>query len=259
MFEDKEVRKKPSIRTLVRFRSDQLKGYNPDDRERLNIERKYSHLIREDLELGNLVSYIGNREVPLLRLYRYKEAFAFKFVRHFINRFGLTSKDYVFDPFAGMGTTLFTSYLFGIPSIGIDKLPIATFIASTIPRLLFLENGKLRDTYEMLKQRVGRADPAPVAMDVRIMKLAFDQDVLMRLRRWKAVIDELGPSLRDIFLLLFFSILEDTSYASKDGQFLRLKKEKNPMDPDEALLKKVREAEQDLERIRWFFPSWNGS
>ncbi len=39
----------------------------------LRLERKYASRLREELALGALVSYVGNKEVPLLRLYRYKE------------------------------------------------------------------------------------------------------------------------------------------------------------------------------------------
>jgi hypothetical protein len=58
-----------------------------------------------------VVSYVGNKTVPFLRLYRYKEAFAFDFVMDFLRRFEADSDDYVFDPFSGLGTTMFTSMI----------------------------------------------------------------------------------------------------------------------------------------------------
>lgn len=234
----------------------QLKGYKYKDINRIKIEQKYSNRISLNLRLGNLVSFVGNKEVPLLRIYRYKEAFAFDFVRHFIESFGLSEKDYIFDPFAGMGTTLFTSYIYGIPSLGIDKLPIATFVASTILNLLFIKNEEIRNTFELLKQKVDKSDPAPIAMDVRIMNLAFDQNSLLRLRQWKSAIDTLKQPFKDVFLLILFSTLETTSFTSKDGQFLRLKKNKKPLHPDKAILNKVEEVEYDLRRLKWFFPNW---
>jgi site-specific DNA-methyltransferase (cytosine-N4-specific) len=226
--------------------------------ERQRIEKKFRPLMQEELKLGNLVSYVGNKSAPFLRLYRFKEAFAFDFVRNFIKRFNLTPKDYVFDPFAGMGTTLFASMLEGIPSIGVDKLPIATFVAKTIPNFLSIPNGKLISTFKNLKLKLNKinSDAVPIAMDVPLMKSAFNQKNLSRLRQWKGVIDELQQPLRDIFLLLFFSILEETSYTSKDGQFLRLKRSKNPANPDEALYRKVMQAEEDINRVK-LFKSWD--
>lgn len=218
--------------------------------ERERLEHRFQPLMREELDLGNLVSYVGNKSVPLLRLYRYKEAFAFELVREFIRRFRLTARDYLFDPFAGMGTTTFASMLHGIPSIGIDRLPIAVFVARTIPQLLFVEPRKLMSTYEQLHQLVDAAQPAAIAMDVPIMQKAFSDKNLFRLRQWKTVIDALKQPLRDIFLLLFFAVLEQTSFTSKDGQFLRIKKNKRPSEPDDALLDKVLQAMTDINKFK---------
>lgn len=223
--------------------------------ERQLIEKKFYPLMHEELELGRLVSYVGNKYVPFLRLYRFKEAFAFEFVRMFIKKFELDSEDYVLDPFAGMGTTLFASMLKGIPSIGIDKLPIAKFVAETIPRFLFIQKGKLKSTFENLRQKVKsknvNPDDVQVAMDVPLIKLAFTKNQLLELRRWKAAIDDLSdPQLKDLFLLLFFSILEESSYTSKDGQFLRLKKDKKPIKPEKAMFNKVIRAEEDIDCIK---------
>jgi len=221
--------------------------------DRNRIERKYAHLIREELSFNNVVSFVGNKSVPLLRLYRYKEAFAYDFVQEFLKRLDLTPKDYVFDPFCGMGTTLFVSMLKRIPSIGIDRLPVATFIAQTLPLFLFLKNGELKSTFEQLRKEVSNVKPAPVAMDVAIMQKAFSDKNLLSLRRWKTAIDNLPTPLHDIFLLLFFSILESCSYTSKDGQFLRIKTEKIILSPEEALSAKVEQAEHDLIIMKQFY------
>lgn len=217
-----------------------------DSLERQRLEEKFAPLMREELRLANQVSYMGNKDVPILRLYRYKEAFALSFVEDFIERFKLTGKDYIFDPFCGMGTTLLAAMRRGIPSIGVDKLPIATFIARTLPIFFSLKRGEILSTFERLRAQVARAEPADIALGVKIMNLAFPKDTLLTLRRWKTVIDALEPPLRDIFLLLFFSILEPCSYTAKDGQFLRLKPKKKLAEPEEALYRKVLDAERDI-------------
>jgi hypothetical protein len=218
--------------------------------ERLRLEQKFASLIREEPSLGPLVSYVANKQMPILGLYRYKEAFGLQLVEEFISRFRLTAQDYLFDPFCGMGTALFTAALKGIPAIGVDKLPVPVFVAQTLPLFFSLKSGELRATYDQWCKGVEQATPAPVAMDVAIMKVAFTPGVLLNLRKWKAVIDELEPPLREIFLLLFFSILEPCSYASKDGQFLRLKRDKRLADPEVELHKLVNEAEKDVAFIR---------
>jgi site-specific DNA-methyltransferase (cytosine-N4-specific) len=236
-----------------------LNGYKSSDNERIRLENKYSRLLEEDLSLGRYVSYVGNRNVPLLGLFRFKEAFAFEFVRDVLKRLEVTASDFVFDPFAGMGTTMFTSMIHGIPSVGIDKLPLAAFIAETIPKFLTVKKGEIENTYHRLLQKVQRAELACIAMDVPLMALAFNKGTLKRLRQWKSIIDELKSPIKEIFQLLFLSILEDTSYTAKDGQFLRLRKDKQTESPEKALKRKVRQAELDIERINWLLPStWNG-
>jgi hypothetical protein len=116
--------------------------------------------------------------------------------------------------------------LSGIPSIGIDRLPIAYFISETLPSFLLLGENELTGVWESLAPRVQRSQPADVALDVRIMKVAFDEETLLTLRKLKSAIEEFSFPYHDVFLLLFFSILEECSFTAKEGQFLRLKRDK---------------------------------
>lgn len=63
----------------------------------------------------------------------------------------------------------------------------------------------------------------------------------------------------ELFRLLFLSVLEETSYTSKDGQFLRLNKDKEVLKADDALARKIDMAEDDMRRIGWFFSNLNGA
>ncbi len=113
-----------------------------------------------------MVSYVGNKNIPFLRIYRYKEAFAFDFVMDFLRRFEADSDDYVFDPFSGLGTTMCTSMICGIPSAGIDKLPIAYFTSKTLPLLLLLKENELKEIWTSLTPKIQRSEPAEVALDI---------------------------------------------------------------------------------------------
>ena len=226
----------------------------PPDSVREKLEAKFKNKMHEELRLNSSVSYVGNKKIPFLRIYRYKEAFAFNFVKNFLKRFDADSDDYVFDPFSGLGTTMFTSMLSGIPSIGIDKLPVAYFISKTLPLFLFLRKNEVKEIWESIKPRIKKSKPANVAMDVPIMQVAFNEESILLLRKLKSAIDELSEPYRDIFLLLFFSILEECSFTSKDGQFLRLKRDKKVSNPIEAMSKKVFQVEEDIRRIKLLYP-----
>ncbi len=198
--------------------------------------------------LARLVSYVGNKKVPGLRLYRYKEAFSAALVKHFLERWknDLPPDAAVFDPFSGMGTTALTAMGEGLEGWGIDRLPVAITVSRALAALPHLQPGQLLKTFERLQPHVPSLPMAEVADDVRIMGMAFPPEILERLRRWKTAIDSLDEPLHTVFLLLFFAILEPCSYTAKDGQFLRLKHDKPIANPDEALAEKVQEAEEDV-------------
>jgi len=236
-----------------------VKTLYPSDSKREEIEHKYKNLIHEELKLNSVVSYVGNKNVPFLRIYRYKEAFAFDFVMDFLRRFEADSDDYVFDPFSGLGTTMYTSMICGIPSVGIDKLPIAHFSSKTLPLLLLLKENELKEIWTSLIPKIQKSEPADVALDVPIMKVAFDEQTLLTLRKLKSAIDDLSLPYRDIFLLLFFSILEECSFTSKDGQFLRLERDKKTSNPIDAMKIKIAQVEEDVRRMKLFSSDISGN
>jgi len=256
--------KTPNQQKLLDYNQQQLlftdepivmtKSFYSSGSKRHEIEEKFKGIIHEELKLGSLVSYVGNKSIPFLRIYRYKEAFAFNFVKDFLRRFEANSDDYVFDPFSGLGTTLFTSMLSGIPSVGVDKLPIAYFVSKTLPLLLQLKENELKEKWSSLIPMIQRSVPADIPSDVAIMKVAFDEETLLTLRKLKSTIEDLSAPYHDIFLLLFFSILEECSYTSKDGQFLRLERNKKTSDPIKAMNRKVAQVEEDIHRMKFLFP-----
>ena len=97
----------------------------------------------------------------------------------FLSRFEADSNDYVFDPFPGLGTTMCTSMICGIPSAGIDKLPIAYFTSKTLPLLLLLKENELKEIWTSLTPKIQRSEPAEVALDVPLLKIPIFTHTLM--------------------------------------------------------------------------------
>lgn len=226
-----------------------------EQKYRDKLEAKYKNRLQENLKIGTLVSYQGNKNLPILRLFKYKEAFSYQFVRDFFNNYKVSSKDYVFDPFCGMGTTLFTACVNGIPSIGTDKLPTGVFIADTLPKIIGLESKRIQEIYEQAKITLPDALEAEVAEDVRIMKIAFPKENLIELKKWKSVIAQLNSPYKEIINLLYLSVIEPCSYTAKDGQFLRYLPKREVFKPTELLDRKIVDVEQDILNLQTF--GWN--
>ncbi len=131
-------------------------------------------------------------------------------------------------------------------------------MAETLPKFFLLQPGQIRETFRQIKPLLDRIPPAPVASDVNLMRVGFDEEILLRLRRWKAAIETLSEPVRDALMLLFYSALYDCSYGSNDGQFTRIRRDKKPLWPDDAILRRVEAAEEDLLRLPLVFPLSKG-
>lgn len=217
---------------------------------REQLEYKYRPLLQERPDLAEKVSYRANKNLPLLRLYRYKEAFAYTLVQDLIQKHSQERELRVLDLFSGMGTTLLVSSISGVPAWGVDKLPVGVFVANTLLQMLEMKPGVISEAYQRLVSVVANLAEAEVADDVAIMKVAFEAETLKRLRQWKTGILQLPSPQREAMTLLLLSILEPCSYTSKDGQFLRLRRDKQPAFPDAILQERVIAAERDLQAVR---------
>lgn len=64
---------------------------------------------------------------PVHEWYRFVLSFPPHLVREYLERFGVTNKQLVLDPFCGTGTTLVECKKKGIPSVGVEANPMAYF------------------------------------------------------------------------------------------------------------------------------------
>jgi hypothetical protein len=214
--------------------------------ERELLHERYQNRMSEELTLGAYIPYTLNKDVPFLGLYKFEEAFSFLLILKLLKRVGAAKSDFVFDPFCGSGTTLFTSFVTGIPSVGVDALPVAWFVSRTLPQFLFLKEGEISNTWKTLLLTIEKCEPAFIASDVPIMNVAFEDDILLKLRKMKTAIDGL-EEFHDIFLFLFFSLLEECSRTQKKKRYPRVSKRKgkNPLD---IMKKRVDSVEKDIKR-----------
>jgi hypothetical protein len=219
-------------------------------KERDELEAKYAPLIREQLEWGRYVTYVPNKGEPVYGWYRFKEAFSRRLVEEMLTSdWHVSAGDLVFDPFAGCGTTLLACQELGYPAIGVDVMPLSVFVTR-----VKLSAREL--TPERLKRAVHRVLTAPYRApagkwpDVNIVDLAFDLEAREQLLFFRErILETEEPAIRDFLMLALLATLEETSFTSKDGQFLRIVKRK-PKPVRTAFGDRLARMIQDLDRQR---------
>lgn len=188
--------------------------------ERFDLDSKYHNLIRENLNLRRLVTYVPNKGLPVYNWFKYKEGFSKSLVSALLNVLRVEKHDFVLDPFAGCGTTLLACKELGYRAVGIDVLPIAVYVARV----------KLQD-WDNLDALINAVDkllntpkhsPKSHFPNVRIIKYAFPLHVQEEILFFKEEIEKFPRPICDFLMLGLISILEKVSFTSKDGQFLRL-------------------------------------
>jgi DNA modification methylase len=192
------------------------------------LENKYESIITTNFDLNRqLISNQDNKKAPIYNWFPYKEGFASKLVQYLIDEFGRNNINNILDPFAGSGTTLFTSKENNINSVGIELLPIGEFIIKT--RLAFenLENITiLNDAIENivnLDYNNLETNPETNYKHIKITEKAFSRNNENALNKYLYYFSNLNIDLnvKQIINFACFSILEKISYTRKDGQCLR--------------------------------------
>ena len=196
---------------------------------REELEARYLPYFDERLRLRQLVTYVPNKVAPIHRWFPYKEGFSYQLVEMLLREFGTDPAHHrIFDPFAGCGTTPLVARQMGFGAWGIDILPVAVFVAQVKLRGLEAYNlAHLRSEIDRLLNMPFHPSSLSAPQDVRIVQLAYEPETLEHILFFKEEIRRIdNKAIREFLLLGLTSILEDVSYTSKDGQYLRLRRDK---------------------------------
>ena len=171
------------------------------------------------------VSFQANKKLPFYRWFSYKEGFSFDMVSKILSSLNIES-GYVFDPFAGSGTTLFAARDSGFRSFGIEIMPIGMEIYHARGAIEKIDKNVLRKYIEKLKEI--NFEKAPIDKNfnfthLRITRGAFPEDNERCLNAFRTYLNTeiRDPEIKTIFNFIGMCLLEKISYTSKDGQFLR--------------------------------------
>lgn len=223
----------------------------PESR-RCELETKYLGRFVERLDFGKLVTYVTNKNEPVYGWFRYKEGFSRRLVETMLlDKWRLNRDSLIFDPFAGCGTTLLGAQELGFPAIGVDIIPLAVFIT----RAKLRQDYKLEDL-EAAASNMLAAEFAPTGEQfpaVKIVNLGLStetQEKALFYRRWIKSVED-APT-RDFLMLALLSSIEEASFTSKDGQFLRLV-DRPPKPIESVLQEKLDQMISDLHRRQVMF------
>jgi DNA modification methylase len=187
-------------------------------------------------DYAKLVTPLQNLHLPVYRWFSFKHSFSRNLVIDLIKRLNLTSDDTVLDPFIGSGTTLLACKEMGINAIGLDLMPLSVFIS----------NVKIGNYDKRIVEKHLQKIDFPEKFVIKSEKYSkdiskyFPKDNLRKAAYLKEYIDCIDDkATRDLLNLAFLSIMEEISYARKDGAFVRIVKDKVTKDPLKAFNDKV--------------------
>jgi len=89
---------------------------------------KTTPMLYEGKELG---TFKDNLKTPIHRWFKYPAGYSYKFVQATFDLFGVSSGQWVYDPFSGSGTTLITAKQTGVNGYGVEAHSFVHAVADT--------------------------------------------------------------------------------------------------------------------------------
>lgn len=208
------------------------KNIDPNLLEINKLDTELEIYFRKKIVIDNnlnrkIVSFQGNKDKAQYRWFKYKEAFSSDLVEYLLHLQDNLSIKKVFDPFAGIGTTLFACSKLGIDSDGIELLPIGKEVIE-VRQLLndFNENDFSRLAFWKDKLPWKQAKKKELNQ-LTITKGAYPLENKESIEKYLYQLDFENSTLKKVLLFALMSILESISYTRKDGQYLRWDKRAN--------------------------------
>jgi DNA modification methylase len=211
------------------------------------LEKKY--LVKEDEFFSKLVNFKKNKVYPKHNWFDYKHGYSEDLVSSILKKNILSKKLYVLDPFCGVGTTNLVAQKLGYKSLGFDVSPLAVLAART--KTYNYSNLELRNLARHIKNvTLKKQAKTP---DSELIKEAYTKNNLKVLLRIAHYIDQIkNTKTRDFFKLAFLSIIESSSNRKKDGNGLKIIK--NKKDTGDIAYKykvKLQSMFQDVKKINF--------
>lgn len=168
------------------------------------------------------VSFQASKSEPIYRWFKYKEGFSSELVRHFLREY-TQGPGKLLDPFAGAGTTLFAGKELGWETRGIELLPVGAFAIKARGAFDLLDFGELQRGIDDVRRHIGNWEATGISFQhLKITKDAFPEASENSLNGFLNYCFKLKDDrLQTILKFAGMSVLEESSFTRKDGQYLR--------------------------------------
>ena len=191
--------------------------------EKLSVH--FKDILRVDRNLTRqLVSFQANKNRSSYRWYKYKEAFSASLVEYLLFEYDVP-KGVVFDPFAGSGTTLFSSSKIGYDSEGIELLPVGHQIINARINVINKLNQSDLNRIKFWRDNLPWEKCSSMSIkEINTLKIttgAYPKNTEESIGKYLATIKSEKKNIREILLFALLCVLEAVSYTRKDGQYLR--------------------------------------
>ncbi len=186
------------------------------------------------LDLGELATFIPNKNTPVYGWFYFKEGYARDLVMLVLDKYTDTINSSstsakqsvsVLDPFCGTGTTLLACRERGLDSYGFDVSPLGVLASRAKTNEYDLD--ELKKAIKEISRTGFEQHPVnDVGRSVRKFFNTHNMEDLLFLRE---VVDGYEGDVRDFLKLGLIVATEQCSYMHKDGAVLKLRKRKVPM------------------------------
>lgn len=180
--------------------------------------------IIERLDLGEYATFKPNKDIPRHRWFYFKEGFARDLVLYLLKKFNVKERDWVLDPFMGVGTTPLTCREYGVNSIGVEVSPLFKMIADAK-----IEDYDVDDIKRYLDYLLKYREKIDLEGVHGLLKKAFPKYSLIDILRIRSGIENIPErKYRNFFYVALLSSANKSSYMIKDGSKLKIGRKSVP-------------------------------
>jgi len=192
-----------------------------------DLEKEFP--VTEDDSYKPLVNFSQNRALPIHSWFDYKQGYSPELIQKLTDDLNVPNEGLILDPFNGVGTTLLAADSLGIRSVGFDVNPVAV-LASQVKNRKYSkrELSLLQDRLDSFIE----IKPHPIEKPkYKSLPRIFSDKELDCLLVIRAFIDEISQEwIKKFFLLALVSIVEPVSNRIKDGNGIKIAKNKKPVE-----------------------------